>query len=121
MFRRGLPSLLVVLASGWIIGPDWAQQPQPKDKEEYPITGKAGPDLEPLDRAVLGIMRRHGIPGASLAITKDGRLVYAKGFGWADLATGKTVSPESFALLQKLLNDMSTPAGDSRHDEYGRV
>jgi N-acyl-D-amino-acid deacylase len=100
MFRKGLPSLLVVLASGWIIGPDWAQQPQPK--EDYPITGKAGPDLEPLDKAVLAMMRRHGIPGAALAIAKDGRLVYAKGFGWADLATGKTVSPDTLFGLASL-------------------
>jgi CubicO group peptidase (beta-lactamase class C family) len=34
------------------------------------------------------IMDRHGIPGGSLAIAKDGKLVYAKGFGWANLSTG---------------------------------
>jgi N-acyl-D-amino-acid deacylase len=60
-------------------------QPPPGPKGAFPITGKAGPSLEPLDEAVMIMMERHGVPGASLAIAKDGRLVYAKGFGWANV------------------------------------
>jgi N-acyl-D-amino-acid deacylase len=100
MFRKGLSGLMVLLASGWLIGPQWAQQPQLKD--EFPITGKAGPDLEAFDKAMQTIMRRHGIPGGALAIAKDGRLVYAKGFGWADLAGGKAVGPFTLFGLASL-------------------
>ena len=39
----------------------------------YPTTGKTLPVLEPLDSAVLAMMSRHGVPGAALAVTKDGR------------------------------------------------
>lgn len=58
-----------------------------------PVTGKAGPGLEPLDDALLKILDHHGIPGATLAITKDGKLVYAKGLGWANLGDDTPVDP----------------------------
>jgi len=68
---------------------------------KIPITGKAGPGLETLDRAVAAMMARHGIPGAALAIAKDGRLVLAKGYGWADLA-GAQATPETLFALSSL-------------------
>src|SRR5262249_12763406 len=71
--------------------PPAAAQAGPWPRTAPPVRGKAGPGLEPLDRAVIEIMERHGIPGAALAVAKDGKLVYAKGFGWADLAAGITV------------------------------
>lgn len=58
-----------------------AQEPFRPPEEAIPITGKAGPDLEPFDGAMLKIMDRHGVPGAALAIAKDGKLVFAKGYG----------------------------------------
>ncbi len=60
---------------------------------KFPITGKAGPGLESIDRVVQTIMTRHGIPGAALAMAKDGKLVYARGFGWADLTAALAVDP----------------------------
>jgi N-acyl-D-amino-acid deacylase len=60
-----------------------------------PVKGKAGPGLEALDEAVLRVMDRHGVPGAALAIAKDGRLVLAKGYGWADVTTGAPVLPDT--------------------------
>ncbi|MFI0858411.1 serine hydrolase domain-containing protein [Streptomyces sp. NPDC021098] len=36
---------------------------------------------------------RHGVPGASVALTDQGRLVYVKGFGVADPATQTPVTP----------------------------
>jgi CubicO group peptidase (beta-lactamase class C family) len=62
---------------------------------EVPIKGKAGPGLEPLDAAMLDIMDRHGIPGASFAIAKGGKLLFAKGYGWADVVKGIPVEPQT--------------------------
>jgi N-acyl-D-amino-acid deacylase len=42
-----------------------------------------------------GFVREHGVPGASLAIAKDGKLVYARGFGWADPAQKVPVRPDA--------------------------
>ncbi|MHB1426628.1 MAG: serine hydrolase domain-containing protein [Gemmataceae bacterium] len=65
------------------------------DEKEPPITGKPAPRLRSLDRRMLEILREHKVPGASLAIAKDGRLVFAHGYGWADVENEKPVRPES--------------------------
>jgi N-acyl-D-amino-acid deacylase len=57
------------------------------------ITGEALPGLEELDRAMLATLRERGIPGAALAIAKDGRLVLARGYGLADLEAKVPVQP----------------------------
>ncbi|WP_051953351.1 serine hydrolase domain-containing protein [Methylocapsa aurea] len=40
-------------------------------------------ELDAIDRLVGNYMGKYSVPGLSIAITKDGRLVYAKGFGQA--------------------------------------
>lgn len=42
------------------------------------------PDLEKLDKKIKRYIRDWHIKGASLAITRNDSLVYAKGYGWAD-------------------------------------
>jgi N-acyl-D-amino-acid deacylase len=69
---------------------------------DIPVIGKAGPGLDALDKVVLDIMERHGIPGASLAIAKNGKLIYAKGFGWAVLADAIPVDPATLFGLASL-------------------
>ncbi len=51
-------------------------------------------DLQLIASKVAAYMSTQSIPGLSLAITKDGRLVYAAGFGMADQAAGEEVSPD---------------------------
>lgn len=40
-------------------------------------------------------MRARGVPGGALAVVKDRRLVYAKGYGWADRDAMAPVRPDS--------------------------
>ena len=47
------------------------------------------PEAARFDRAVLAFMRKWELTGASLAIMKDGNLIYAKGYGWADREDGE--------------------------------
>ena len=60
---------------------------------EIPVHGKAIPGMESVDTAYAEFMKKHGIPGGSVAIMKDGRLVYARGFGWADRESRKPATP----------------------------
>jgi CubicO group peptidase (beta-lactamase class C family) len=48
---------------------------------------------ENIDRDINDFIKRWKIEGASLAVTKDERLVYAKGFGIANSETGEEVKP----------------------------
>jgi N-acyl-D-amino-acid deacylase len=65
------------------------------EKERLPVTGKAVRRLQHLDQVMLDALREYHIPGGSLAIAKDGRLVFARGYGWADVENKKRVRPTS--------------------------
>lgn len=47
-----------------------------------------------IDDAVETYMRDHEVPGLSLAVTKDERLVFAKGYGYANREAGERMRPE---------------------------
>jgi CubicO group peptidase (beta-lactamase class C family) len=49
--------------------------------------------MKPFDDLMTAFMSTHDVPGAALAVTKDGRLVYARGFGYADRARTRAVVP----------------------------
>lgn len=51
-------------------------------------------DLDLIVGKAKAYLSKYGAPGLSIAITKDGRLVYAAGFGLADKSTGEEVSPD---------------------------
>jgi CubicO group peptidase (beta-lactamase class C family) len=61
----------------------------------YKISGLQNNDSSTLqiDSIVNDFIVRNKVKGASLAIAKAGKLVYAKGFGWADATDSIPVSP----------------------------
>ena len=64
------------------------------------------PELEGLDKKVRYYMRKWQFKGASLAITRNDSLVYAKGYGWADEENGVQMEPGHIlrmASVSKLL------------------
>jgi D-alanyl-D-alanine carboxypeptidase len=50
-------------------------------------------DISTVDSKVAAFMNSYNIPGASLAVTKNGKLVYMKGYGKANTTTGELVTP----------------------------
>lgn len=48
-----------------------------------------------VDTLVEAQMRQHGIPGAQLAIAQNGRVIYSKGYGVADVESGRAVTPRT--------------------------
>jgi CubicO group peptidase (beta-lactamase class C family) len=85
-----------------------ARQPEPPGEPSHafenkiPVSGKAGPGLEAFDEAIIQIMEHHGVPGAALTITRNGKLVLAKGYGWANASTGVPVKPDTLFGLASL-------------------
>ncbi len=60
------------------------------------ITGSALPGMERFDTAVTGLLTRFSSPGAQLAVSYQGRLVLARGYGIADREAGNVpVQPDS--------------------------
>ena len=52
-------------------------------------------DIATLDNAVNAFMAKYSVPGLSIAILKNEKLVYAKGYGVANQATGEPVTTSS--------------------------
>jgi len=84
-------------------------EPQGPVGEKFPMHGKAGPGMEPLDNLMVAMMNRHGIPGGALAIAKDGKLIFAKGYGWADLG-GDEAGPRTLFGLASLSKPITAAA-----------
>ncbi len=54
------------------------------DRREFSITGQHVSEMAAVDDMVQDIMQSHDIRDATVAVTKDGRLVYARGFTWEE-------------------------------------
>lgn len=100
--RRLLGVVLVSLAV--------ATLPGGHARAEVPVTGWALPGLEGFDRAVLGLLDRWKIPGASLAVAKDGRLVLLRGYGLADAGQRRPVTPDLRFRLASLSKSLTAAA-----------
>jgi CubicO group peptidase (beta-lactamase class C family) len=111
----GVGGLAVATQVGALPGvsPVQAQQPQQPPRPydtAIPIQGKAGPGLEPFDAAMLQVMDRHGVPGAAIAVARGGKLLLAKGYGWADVGTGEPVQPDTHFGLCSLSKTVTAVA-----------
>jgi N-acyl-D-amino-acid deacylase len=61
--------------------------------EDVPVTGRSEPKLVAFDTLMLSFIKEHDVPGAVLAIGRNGRIVYSRGFGYANLETHQPMEP----------------------------
>ena len=54
------------------------------------------------DPAIEEFMKERGVPGAALAVLKDRRLVYARGYGWADRDRKIPATPDSLFRIASI-------------------
>jgi D-alanyl-D-alanine carboxypeptidase len=55
-----------------------------------------------IDNLVAAYMKKYDVPGLSLAISKDGKLIYVKGYGYANKSTREKVCPSSLFRIASL-------------------
>jgi N-acyl-D-amino-acid deacylase len=65
-------------------------------------TGEAHPALKSFDELMPSFLGKHSVPGASLAVARKGNLVYARGFGYTDLAKKVQVQPRSLFRIASI-------------------
>jgi N-acyl-D-amino-acid deacylase len=58
--------------------------------------------LASFDREVQAFMEPRKVPGAALAVVKDGRIVHARGYGWADRERQTEVRPETLFRIASI-------------------
>ncbi len=73
-------------------------------------TGETDPRMVSFDRMMSAFLERHQVPGAALAVTDQGRLVYARGFGYADVADKQKVEPTSLFRIASLSKPITAVA-----------
>lgn len=84
--------------------------------EASSLAGVAGP----FDHAMETFMRERGVPGGALAVVKDRRLVYAKGYGWADREKQIPATPTSLFRIASISKSI-TAVGVLKLVEEGRL
>lgn len=67
-------------------------------------------ELGAIERDVSQFMQKYGVPGASMAVAKDDRLVYARGFGVADKTTGEAVTVDSLFRVASVSKPVTSAA-----------
>ena len=74
----------------------------PGDPAKVLVTGNYVPELVHFDRLFRNFLAKYRIPGASFALARDGQILYARGFGYADLATERPVFPDSLFRIASI-------------------
>jgi D-alanyl-D-alanine carboxypeptidase len=69
-----------------------------------------GSDLDIINNDIKAYMDKYSVPGLSLAITKDDRLVFGKGFGLADQASNTIVTPHSLFRIMSISKSLTATA-----------
>ena len=74
------------------------------------VTGVHEPKLAAYDELMTNFMREHKPPGAALAVAYHGRLVYARGFGFADVEKREPVRPGSLFRIASVSKPFTSAA-----------
>src|SRR5690606_28682112 len=72
-----------------------AQEASPVAADDVPVSGEATTELSTFDTHMTDVLATWHIPGGQLAIARDNRLVYNRGFGYASVEDQQPVKPES--------------------------
>ena len=82
----------------------------PPAQPEIPITGAAVPGMESYDQTIRDFMRKLSIPGGAVAVMRDGKLIYARGFGYADVANKTLVQPDALFRIASVSKTITAAA-----------
>jgi CubicO group peptidase (beta-lactamase class C family) len=72
--------------------------------------GDCGGAFAGVDKRIVDWMKSQEIPGASAAIVKGDKLVYACAFGYADLKTGREVKPKDLFRIASIAKPVTSSA-----------
>lgn len=75
-----------------------------------PITRPSDGRFAPFDKLLTGFIAEHGVPGASVAVSHDRRVVFAKGFGLADVEDKRPVETKSLFRIASISKPITAVA-----------
>ncbi len=107
--RSALAVGLMCLAATALAQPGGKGKPK-AGRAGAPMTGKAPPALASFDRMMLDFLPGHDVPGAALAVGRNGKVVYARGFGYADREARRPVQPHSLFRIASVSKPITAVA-----------
>ncbi|HUL33126.1 MAG TPA: serine hydrolase [Candidatus Eisenbacteria bacterium] len=107
MFRRSV-TIFLLAVTVWL-NPVFAQTP------ETPATNQGDWDAI-VNKALVAFK----IPGASVAVVKDGKVIYAKGFGYRDVEKKLPVTPDTLFAIGSVTKSFTSLVFGTMNDE-GKV
>jgi len=103
--------LAILLACGGEpTAPPAAPPAPPPAQQEIPISGAAVPGMGSYDQIVPDLMRKYAIPGGAVAVMRDGKLIYARGFGYADVENKTVVQPDALFRIASVSKPITSAA-----------
>lgn len=79
-------------------------------QQEIPITGAQVSGLAPFERSVRDLMQKYAIPGGAVGLVRDGKLFYARGFGYADVENKTPVQPDALFRIASVSKTLTGAA-----------
>jgi N-acyl-D-amino-acid deacylase len=108
--RRAFLEKVAAAVGGALLGPLTPLRAQPPRPGALAISGLAHPALASFDALMTTFVQEQQVPGAVLAVTQDRRLVYARGFGWADRQRQQAVQPTALFRIASLSKPITAVA-----------
>jgi len=73
-------------------------------------SGEADQRFACYDRMMHDFLQEHHVPGAAIAVTDRGRLVFSRGYGYGDIASKQPVTPESLFRIASVSKPITAVA-----------
>ena len=89
-------------------------------QQQIPITGAAVAGLGSFENSVRDLLQKYSIPGGAIALVRDGKLIYARGFGYADVENKTPVQPDALFRIASVSKTL-TGAAIMKLVEEGKV
>ncbi len=104
------PSRRELAISAAAVAVGWGAMARIRSRKKMPITGIPDERLASFDRLMTAFVRDVPVPGASLAVSHRGKLVYARGFGYADAQKRVPVEPHALFRIASVSKSLTAVA-----------
>jgi N-acyl-D-amino-acid deacylase len=82
-----------------------------EDRAAYNVaSGEPDERFASFDRLIKAFMQEHQVPGVSVAVTNNGQVVFARGYGYADVAAGQPVDVNSLFRIASISKPVTAVA-----------
>jgi N-acyl-D-amino-acid deacylase len=94
--------ILILVASSSALSQDDTVKPLHEKAAAIVATGREVPAMTSYDDLMRQLLVQFNIPGGTVAVAKDGRLLFARGYGWADIESSRPVEPDSLFRIASI-------------------